>query len=389
MLKQSPESTITDLQETLGRLQSALAVSSIGLWECDIDPDLDLGEGRTRVSETLLDMLGYGPDEQVETINWFVTRYHPDDVELVFAAAKRHLADGTPFEVEFRIKLKSGAFGWIRSRGRAEWDESAKVFHMCGSMTDINDLKRAEHAAQEQREALAKVNRRYSLEHLTGSIAHELNQPLTGILSNAQAAELMLQKDQVELSDLTEVLAEIVFDSKRAGEVIRNLRELYREQDSAFLPVDINKVIDDTVQLFHSELVKQNVSIMTECAPGLPAVKGIRIQIQQVLVNLLMNGIQAMRDIKPESRQVCVATKYEAEKARVWVEDRGPGIDKDKLGHIFEPLATWKTDGTGMGLAISSKIIEAHHGSMWAENVSSGGARVGFVVPVLKQDHPR
>jgi signal transduction histidine kinase len=220
---------------------------------------------------------------------------------------------------------------------------------------------------------------------LTGSTAHELNQPLTGILSNAQAAELMIQNDKWEHEEFEEIIAEIVADTKRAGDVIRNLRELYREQKGEYHPVDINAVADEATHLLHSEFVLQHIVLAKDFSSSIPMVNGNRIQLQQVLVNLIMDSEQAMSDVARDDRQLHITTTYDANEVKVWVEDCGPGIDADKIDRIFEPMTTWKPGGTGMGLAIGNSIIEAHGGRMWAENRLEGGARVGFVLPVLKE----
>jgi C4-dicarboxylate-specific signal transduction histidine kinase len=221
---------------------------------------------------------------------------------------------------------------------------------------------------------------------LTGSIAHELNQPLTGILSNAQAAEMLIKRDRWDKEELAEILADIVADTKRGGEVIHNLRELYREQKGEYQPVDINAVVEETRSLLHSEFVVQHITATSETAPSTPLVDGNRIQIQQVLVNLMMNGVQAMAETPSDDRRLRIATSSDAKEVEVSVEDRGHGIDPEKIDSIFEPLATWKPGGTGMGLAISNSIIQSHGGKMWAENRPEGGARVGFSLPVLNEE---
>jgi two-component system sensor kinase FixL len=250
---------------------------------------------------------------------------------------------------------------------------------------DVTELRQAGEELRRQREIMARTERATSMGQLTGSIAHELNQPLTGILSNAQAAEMMIKSGQLERGELEEIIADIVADTKRAGDIIRNLRELYRQHKGEFLPVDVNAVVDDTMQLFHSELVMQHVELVQECDPSLRMVYGNRTQIQQVLVNLVMNGEQAMSGLGREGRRLRVVTAGDANEVKAWVEDTGPGIDADKIDRIFEPLATWKPGGTGMGLAISSSIITAHGGTMFAENRPEGGARVGFVLPALEE----
>jgi signal transduction histidine kinase len=183
---------------------------------------------------------------------------------------------------------------------------------------------------------------------------------------------------------MKEILSEIVADAKRASDVIRSLRDLYREQKGEFRPVDINAVIHETTQLLHSEFAAQHVSPATDCGERVPEVDGNKVQLQQVLVNLIMNAGQAMGEMPPQDRGLRIVTTYDAGSVKAWVEDNGPGIESTSIEGIFEPLATWKPGGTGMGLAISNSIIEAHGGQMWAENRSEGGARVGFTLPVLE-----
>ena len=265
-------------------------------------------------------------------------------------------------------------------------DDNNNILGIRGVISDITQRKKAEEEVRIQREALARVDRATSIGQLTGSIAHELNQPLTGILSNAQAAELMMKQNLWEKEGLRDIIGDIISDTKRAGEVIRNLRELYREQKIEFLPIDINSVVEETLRLLHSEFIMQHVKLTTELESSLPPVNGNRVQIQQVLVNLIMNSLQAMSGIANENRQLHVKSAFHKNKIYVWVEDNGTGIELEKIDLIFEPMATWKPDGTGMGLAISKSIIESHGGKMRAENRDEGGARVGFTLPVLKED---
>jgi signal transduction histidine kinase len=275
---------------------------------------------------------------------------------------------------------------WIRSHLYPVKDEHGNVDFVVNTYQDITDLKYAEMEARRHQDALARVDRATTMGQLTGSIAHELNQPLTGILSNAQAAEMMLKRGECDHDELAEIMAEIVADTKRGGEVIRNLRELYREQTGEYGPVDINALVAETVVLLNSEFIAQNIVVKTDTARSIRQVAGNRVQIQQVLVNLIMNGVQAIAEIPRDDRDLSIATSSDQSEARLSVEDCGNGIDSEKIDTIFEPLATWKPGGTGMGLAISNSIIQAHGGRMWAENRPEGGARVGFSLPVLNEE---
>jgi C4-dicarboxylate-specific signal transduction histidine kinase len=239
---------------------------------------------------------------------------------------------------------------------------------------------------REQRDILARMDRTANMEQLAGSIAHEINQPLTGILSNAQAAELLFKAGNWSSEEMAEIVTEIIADTKRAGDIIRSLRDLYRKKIDDFEPVDINAVVTETLRMLRSEFVIQRVEAGETLAHPLPPVRGNRTQLQQVLVNLLMNAVEAMRGMDEKDRRLRIRTEQKSGDVIVFVEDSGPGIDTGRIDRMFEPLASWKLGGTGMGLVISNSIIKAHGGCMWAENRPDGGARVGFSIPSPGED---
>ncbi len=286
--------------------------------------------------------------------------------------------------VEYDAERAMGELGLVDVEARTHWlqchlfpvkDADGQILYIVNTYVDITELRRAEQETREHRDVVTRMNRTTSMGQLTGAIAHEVNQPLTGILSNAQAVELLLQNSHYGQGELAEIMTEIVADAKRAAQVIRNLRGLYRKQEGEFLPLELNSVVDETMQLLHSEFLLRDVRLSSACAASLPMISGNRIQLQQVLVNLIMNGHQAMRDEATAYRHIHITTSSGSNEVRAWVEDCGQGIDAYKIERIFEPLATWKPGGTGMGLAICSSIIKAHGGRMWAENRPEGGAR--------------
>jgi signal transduction histidine kinase len=274
---------------------------------------------------------------------------------------------------------------WIQCYLYAVKDVYGNIEYIVNTYVDLTDLKYAEQESREQREILARIGRATRMGQLTGSIAHELNQPLTGILSNAQAAELIINADKCDLEEIRKILALIVADTKRAGDIIRNLREIYREHKGEYNLIDINLVVEDVLKLLQSDLVSKHIQITTELASSSLMINGNRMQIQQVLVNLIMNSVEAMIDNTRGDRKLYVVALQENDKVKVWVDDNGSGINLDKIDKIFEPLVTWKSGGTGMGLAIGNSIIKAHKGRMWAENKPERGARVGFIIPLYKK----
>jgi len=287
---------------------------------------------------------------------------------------------------ELELKDMEGSTRWIHVHLHSVKNDNGEIEYVVATNMDLTNLKQAEQDAHEHRDILARIDRASSMGQLTGSIAHELNQPLTGILGNAQAAEMMLRKDAIESKELLDILGDIVSDTKRAGDVIRNLKDLYKEQRSEFKTININSIIEETLLLLHSEFVKHDVKLNKKSATELPKITGNKVQIQQVLVNLFMNAIEAMNSIKVKQNDLAITTEYTDNEVKVFVDDQGPGIDNDKLDYIFQPLATWKSGGTGMGLAISNSIIESHGGRMYAENLSGGGARVGFELPIVNEN---
>jgi two-component system sensor kinase FixL len=248
---------------------------------------------------------------------------------------------------------------------------------------EITDWKRAELEAQRSREELAHFTRVSAMGALAASLAHELNQPLTGILSNAQAARRFLQVVPPDLAELHAILNDIVEDDKRAGEVIERLRELLRKGDFHALPLDLNGLVRDVARLLNSDALIRNAQIQLVFTGRPPTVIGDRIQLQQVMLNLLVNAMDAMAECTQERRVVTVETATSDDGfGRVCVRDAGVGIVPGMLDRIFEPFYTTKPQGMGMGLSISRSIVEAHGGRIWALNNPDGGSTFGFTVPL-------
>jgi signal transduction histidine kinase len=241
--------------------------------------------------------------------------------------------------------------------------------------------RRGETDLQRNREQLAHVTRISTMGELAASLAHELNQPLTAILSNAQAAQRFLNAKPAELKEVDEILEDIVTDNNRAGEVIRRMRALVKKEELDFAPINIVSVINDVVQLVHSDGILRNIRVQIECQDGLPRVRGDRVQLQQVVLNLLINAFDAMKEAIATERNVKVRAKTNgAGTVEVSVRDHGTGLTSNELARIFQPFYTTKREGLGMGLPISRSIIEAHGGRLWAENNADRGATFHFTV---------
>jgi two-component system sensor kinase FixL len=251
------------------------------------------------------------------------------------------------------------------------------------SHTDVTERKRAEMDAQQSRQELAHFTRVSTVGELTASLAHELNQPLTGILTNAQAARRFLEATPPDLPELRNILSDIIEDDKRAGEVIHRLRDLLRRSETAYDSIDLNSLIRDVAKLLSSDAIIRNVTVSLDLDPSTLMVTGDRVQLQQVVLNLLLNAMEAMSEREDSERLVVLRTeRADSCTVRVSVQDTGTGLPEGRKDLVFEPFYTTKPAGVGMGLAIVRSIVEAHGGAIWATNNSTLGATFHFTVPL-------
>ncbi len=243
--------------------------------------------------------------------------------------------------------------------------------------TDREELRR-------HREDLAHLTRVSTMGQLAASLAHELNQPLTAILSNVQAAQRFMTANPIDLAEVREILDDIVQDNYRASEVIRRIRAVVKKGDLEVAPLDIASVVHDVVLLVHSDAIVRGMRVVLDIESYIPVVAGDRVQLQQVLLNLLLNAFDAMVNVTPGERVVSVSVKIAGKKVvSIAISDRGHGLTADKLDKIFKPFFTSKPLGLGLGLSISQSIIDMHHGRLWAENNPEGGATFHVLLPCL------
>ena len=283
--------------------------------------------------------------------------------------------------------------GLVFSTGDAQRSRSDEVLlmqqlHLLGEVfANALSRKQGELETQRLRQELTHIGRVSAMGELSASLAHELNQPLTAILSNAQAAQDLLALDVIDLDAMREILSDIVADDKRAAAVIRRLRTLLRKGDLEFVPLDVNEIVGEVAWLVKNDALIRNVSITLDLASDLPGVLGDRVQLQQVVLNLVLNGLEALRPPWAGARALVIRTARDgATTVAVAVQDSGTGIDEKDTDRIFEPFYTTKAEGLGMGLAIARTIVDAHGGRLVATNNEHGGATVHFTLPMGRTD---
>jgi signal transduction histidine kinase/ABC-type uncharacterized transport system substrate-binding protein len=377
LLKQLRERRRTQqaLSRALDNVRLATATTGVGLWLRDIAG----GESWANAEHRGLLELAEGalPDPKSH-----LNLVHPDDRERVEAEIDRALAHGGDYDLQHRIVSSTGDIRWIASRGSVELDARGAARYLRGATADITNRVRADMDAKTLRSEVAHLSRVATLGQLSGSIAHELNQPLTAILSNAQAALRFMNAKTVDMEALGETLRDIVADDQRAAQIIWRLRALFQRGESKSEALPINALVNDVVALLRSDLVSRNVAITIELGPNLSPIEGDRVQLQQVLFNLMFNACEAMADMPAVGRTLLLRTAQSDERTvLVSVADTGPGVPLDQMQKIFEPFVSTKPQGIGLGLVISSSIVSAHGGRLWCTNHEGGGATFNFTLP--------
>lgn len=367
--------TEESLRESEERTSLAARAANLGFWQ------RDLKTNAMWFSDHARKMYGLSPDSAV-TLEAVYALKLPHERERIRAVIDNAITSHAAFEAEFRLMRPSGEVRWLNIQGRPRLDESGASTYLSGVIMDITERKQLALAAEEQQKELAHLGRVAMVGELSTALAHELNQPLTAILSNAQAAKRLLAVDPADLDQVREILDDIVRDDARAAEVIRQLRLLIQKADALFVPLRVADLVTEALSIVRSELLTRGVSVTTEFAPSLPNVTGDRVQLLQVLLNLILNACDAMQEAPQVDRRLTLSARVD-DRAQVVVSvsDRGTGIAKGQFEKIFEPFVTTKSGGLGLGLAICRSIVSAHEGQLWAASNPDGGAVFHLALP--------
>jgi len=359
------------------RMSLAVESARLALWDWDVAND------RVWMTDDARKFLGFEPGEPVHFAN-LGGRVHPDDSAVRTTAFQQALETGGSYEAEYRVILLDGSVRWIAARGRRPSPADAPP-RIIGVSMDITRQKQADAEAQLQREQLAHLSRVATLAAISGSLAHELSQPLGSILNNAQAGQSFMSQDAPDLDEVRAIFADIVSADCRAGEIIDRLRTMLRRGQVALQPVCVNESLDELLRLTRSDLIARGVSVSNLATDGLPPAMTDRVQLQQVLLNLIVNACDAMESNSPGDRTLTLTNFIAQNEMRIGVLDCGVGLPDD-VETLFRPFHTTKAGGLGMGLSICRALVTSHGGRLWAERRPERGAAFYVALPLAKAD---
>ena len=367
------------LRETEERFRTLADTTPVMLWTADVEGRLSF------VNWSWLEFTGGTRSGESEEV-WY-ERIHPDDRGEYFARMEHGAADRTVFSAECRLKRRDGEYSWFQVTKVPRFAVDGTFVGFMGSCVDLTTQKDAAREAQRSQQQLAHASRVTTLGELSASVAHELKQPLGAILANAEAAEMLLDADRPDLNELREILVDIRADDERASEILTRMRKLLEKHEMVRRPLELDRAVDDIFRLMRIEAAERHVGmeLVTRDAP-LP-VEGDRVHLQQVVMNLILNGLEAMSGLPESERRLVVITGRGFDgTAEIVVEDSGPGFSEDQAAHLFEPFWSTKRHGLGMGLSISRSIVEAHEGRIFAERGEHRGARFRVALPLSRAE---
>src|SRR5713101_8304397 len=366
------------LQQSEDRLRLVIDTIPAHVWSTRPDGSVDF------INRRWLETTGLTMEH---ALGWdWASVVHPDDLARYVDNWRAALAAGEPTESEVRLRRPDGNYRWWLTRSVPLRDDEGNIVKWYGTAIDIEERKRAEEALREAQANLARVSRVTTMGELTASLAHEVKQPIAAASTNASTCLRWLAGDAPNIEEARAAATRIIKDGQRAAEIISRVRLLFQNVTPQQEPLDVNEIIREIIVLLRSEATRHNISVRAELASDLPQVMGDRVQLQQVLMNLMINGIEAMKDVDGTRELAIVSQRTENEEVTVAVTDSGVGLPQQHAEQIFNAFFSTKPYGTGMGLRISRSIIESHGGRLWAADNSPHGASFCFTLP---HQHPR
>jgi PAS domain S-box-containing protein len=374
-----------ELRRSEAYLAEAQRLTHTGSWAYKIDPT-----ELVHSSEEHSRLFGFDPDKGVPSFEELVQRIHPEDRAFAMREFESPNRAGKDFDAHFRIVLPDGATRYVYGTGHPVFNAPGDLVGFFGTVMDITERKRAEEERERLREAqadLARVNRVTTMGELTASLAHEVNQPIGASVTNASTCLRWLAGDTPNLEEARAAAMRVVTDGKRAAEIISRVRQLFKKGTPERELVDVNEIVREMTVLLEGEASRHNISVRTELAADLPRTMGDRVQLQQVMMNLIVNSIDAMKGVDGARELAINSRLLENDDILVSVSDTGVGLPTQHADQIFNAFFTTKLHGTGMGLRISGTIVESHGGRLWAENNAPRGASFQFTLPTKIEAH--
>jgi PAS domain S-box-containing protein len=367
-------------EESLRRSETYLAeaqrLTHTGSWVWQV-----AGRDALHLSDEWYRLYGFDPEKGPPVWEERLQRIHAEDRAKWQGAIDRAIAETSDYEVEFRIILPDGSVRYIHTVGHPVLNSSGDLVEFVGSSTDVTERKRAEESLRQAHADLAHINRITTMGELTASLAHEVNQPIAAASTNANTCLRWLNCDPPNIEEARLATMRVAKDTKRAGEIVSRVRQLFKKGASQRQLVDVNEIIREMIILLRGETLRYNVLMGTDLAADLPPIMADRVQLQQVLMNLMINAIEAMKDADGTRELAIRSRRMQNEEVVVSVTDSGVGLPPQQTEQIFNAFFTTKPHGTGMGLRISRSIIESHGGRLWVADNSPRGATFYFMLP--------
>jgi PAS domain S-box-containing protein len=357
-------------------LAEAQTLTHTGSWAWEVAERRAL-----HLSEEWFRIYGFDQEDGMSAWNKRLERIHPDDRDKRQQAIDRAVSERSEYEVEYRIILPTGAVRHLHSVGHPVLDSSGNLVQFVGSSTDITERRQAEEALRQTQADLARISRVTTMGELTASLAHEVNQPIAAAVTDASTCLRWLNRNHPDLEEAREAASRVVKDATRAAEIISRTRLLFKKANPQWESVDLHEIIREMVVLMSGEAARYSILVWAELAAELPEVMGDRVQLQQVLMNLTINSMEAMKDADGPRELIIHSQQTEGGQLMVSVSDTGVGLPPQQANKIFDAFFTTKPQGTGMGLRISRSIIESHGGRLWAADNSPRGASFHFTLP--------